>query len=286
MSSRNRPGSSSFASGRLNQIYPTLAESQLEGLYLCQALRQIASPGDVYVYTNFITSLDGRIAVAPTDDAQPHIPESTANPRDWRLLLELAAPADALIVSGRYIRQLGRGAAQAPPPFEGDMPADIVSYRTRSGLPAHPALVIVSNSLDLPLDVLSRRGQRRIIVATSRDADSKSAHRLARHDVEIVEAGNTRVDGKQLVGALKKRQLLLVYSLAGPAVMHTLLEAKVLRRLYLTTVLRVISGEHYATMAKGKRLDIPYDFELAALYLDEKGPDGVQQLLQVFDLRD
>ena len=67
--------------------------------------------------------------------------------------------------------------------------------------------------------------------------------------------------------------------------MHTLLEARVLRRLYLTTVLRVLGGKHYATMARGEQLDAPYDFELAALYLGEMGPDGVQQLLQVFDHR-
>lgn len=100
-----------------------------------------------------------------------------------------------------------------------------------------------------------------------------------------MQAGNTRVDGRQLIAALAARRLALVYSIAGPAVMHTLLEARVLSRLYLTTVLRVLSGEHYATMAIGKPLDLPYDFKLAALYLDESGPNSVQQRLQVFDRR-
>ena len=286
MTSSDTSGPARVTAAGLRQLYPQPREIPLEGLYLCHDLRRLVAPGRVYVYSNFITSLDGRIAVAPHRRAEPAIPDSTANPRDWRLLLELAAPADALIVSGRYLRQLGQGTAQAPPPFSGDAPADLVAHRAQSGLPVNPALVIVSNSLDLPLDVLSRCGERRTIVATSRDADMQSARRLSRAGIDVVRTGNVSVDGDGLVAALQKRRLSLVYSIAGPAVMHTLLEAGVLRRLYLTTVLRVLSGAHYATMATGRQLDAPYDFRLAALYLDNSGPDDVQQLLQVFDRRD
>ena len=84
--------------------------------------------------------------------------------------------------------------------------------------------------------------------------------------------------------ALAKRDLKLIYSIAGPAVLHMLLAARVLRRRYLTTVLRVIGGEDYATMTHGARLKPPYDFRLAALYLDPAGgPGETEQLLQVFE---
>lgn len=285
MSQSPTPGSITVASPGLRELYPAPGEIPLEGLYLCHDLRRAVSPGHVYVYSNFIASLDGRIAVARADDAEPAIPESTANPRDWRLLLELAAPADALIVSGRYLRQIGEGVAQAPPPFEGDAPEDLLALRAQSGLPDQPALVVVSNSLELPLDVLARYRHRRVIVATSASARAEPAHRLAGAAIEIIRVGDERVEGERLIGALAECGFELVYSIAGPAVMHTLLEANVLRRLYLTTVLRVLSGTRYATMATGKQLDVPYDFELAALYLDEAGPDGVQQLLQIFDHR-
>lgn len=198
----------------------------------------------------------------------------------------MAAPADALIVSGRYLRQLGEGIAQAPPPFEGETSPDIAAFREQLQLSPQPVLVVVSNSLDLPQAVLSRYRYRSVIVATSEAARADAARQLTNTGVKIIRAGASRVDGGALSAALEKHGLRLIFSIAGPGVLHTLLEARVLRRLYLTTVLRVLSGTDYATMAKGAPLDPPYDFQLTALYLDSSGPDGVQQLLQVFDRRD
>ncbi len=215
---------------------------------------------------------------------EPEIPSETANPRDWRLLLELAAPADALIVSGRYVRQLAEGSAQALPPLQGDVAPDILAFRAALGLPVQPVLVVVSNSLDVPVEVLLRDGPRPVIVATSDAASVESARRLSGDHVEVIRVGGERVEGERIVAALAKRDLKLIYSIAGPAVLHMLLAARVLRRLYLTTVLRVIGGEDYATMTRGARLAPPYDFRLAALYLDPAGgPGGTEQLLQVFE---
>jgi hypothetical protein len=69
-------------------------------------------------------------------------------------------------------------------------------------------------------------------------------------------------------------------------VLHLLLRSRVLHRLYLTTVTRVLGGDDYATLVLGERLAPPYDFALSALYLDAQGPDGVEQLMQVYDRRD
>jgi len=40
------------------------------------------------------------------------VPDSVANPRDWRLFQELAAQADVLVMSARHLRELAAGAAQ------------------------------------------------------------------------------------------------------------------------------------------------------------------------------
>lgn len=270
----------------LRVLYPEAGTAPLEGLYLSHKLRRHLADDEAFVYSNFIASLDGRIALMNRETGLPEVPQETANDRDWRLLLELAAPADAIIVSGRYIRQLDEGTAQAEPPFEDATPEDIIAFRKALGLPVHPALVVVSNSLDLPDSLASRMRKRAVIVATSEQADDAAAQSLTDAGVPVVRVGQDRVDGTQLIAALQQRDLRLIYAVAGPAVLHTLLEAKVLRRLYLTTVLRALSGTDYATLARGDRLDTPYDFELAALYLDPHGPDGVQQLLQVYDHRD
>jgi riboflavin biosynthesis pyrimidine reductase len=278
------PTTAAGPSQSLLALYPERERTALEGLYLCHDLRRCRRGGHPFVYSNFISSLDGRIAVAAPRRREPEIPPETANPRDWRLLLELAAPADALIVSGRYVRQLAEGSAQALPPLQGDVAPDILAFREALGLPAQPVLVVVSNSLDLPVEVLLRDGPRPVIVATSDAAAANSARQLSGEHAEVIRVGAERVEGAELVAALAKRALRLIYSIAGPAVLHMLLAAGVLRRLYLTTVLRVIGGEDYATMTRGARLVPPYDFRLAALYLDPRGgPDGSEQLLQVFE---
>jgi riboflavin biosynthesis pyrimidine reductase len=267
----------------LHKLYPSRDEHALKGLYLCSDLRQHIADNNTYVYSNFITSLDGRIAITPTVCDDLEIPKETANPRDWRLFLELATPADALIVSGRYVRQLADGSAQAPPPFESDTPEELRNFRDTNNLPIKPVLVILSQSLDLPVDMLADYEDRKIIVATSDQAVADRVHELENAGIVVKRLGNSRVDGKLLIKALKQEGLKLIFSMAGPLVMHTLLEARVVDRLYMTTVLRILSGAEFATITRGELLEPAYDFALSALYLDRHGPDGIEQLLQVYD---
>ena len=273
-------------SPELEVLYPAAGETGLEGLYLCEGLRSLVPVDGSYLYTNFVTSLDGRIAIEQSDTGKLSVPGSTANARDWRLLLELAAPADALIVSGRYLRQLAAGEAQAWPPFSGEAPADLVAFRERQGLVRQPALVVVTRSLDVPVAALERLSDRRLIIATVTGADAQTAAILEGAGAEVLRLGDGDVDGARLVEALGERGLRLVYSIAGPAVLHMLISSRVLRRIYLTTVMRVLAGNSFATLARGALLEQPCDFRLAALYLDRHGPDGVEQLFQVYDRRD
>jgi riboflavin biosynthesis pyrimidine reductase len=285
MGTEDRTTTASNLSQSLLALYPERQRTALEGLYLSEDIRRCRQGGNLLVYSNFIASLDGRIAVTDSRSGEPSVPEETANPRDWRLLLELAAPADALIISGRYVRELAAGKAQSLPPFQEGDSADLLKFRKALGLPVQPVLVVVSNSLDLPLEALFRDQPRPVLVATSEQADAEQIRQTARGQVEVVRVGRDRVEGDRLVAALGNRDLTLIYSIAGPAVLHMLLTAGVLDRLYLTTVLRVLGGKEYVTMARGERLTPPYDFCLSALYLDPHGPDGVEQLLQVFDHR-
>jgi hypothetical protein len=127
---------------------------------------------------------------------------------------------------------------------------------------------------------------RRLILATVREAGARVAAVLEGVGAEVLRLGHGDVDGVRLVEALGKRGLRLVYSIAGPAVLHMLISRRVLRRIYLTTVMRVLAGDSFATLARGALLEPPYDFRLAALYLDRHGPDGVEQLFQVYDRRE
>ena len=111
----------------------------LEGAYLSLDLHRQAGAGDMLIYANYIASVDGRIALRHPVSGEFSVPTSLANPRDWRLYQELAAQADIMIVSARYMRQLAKGTAQDLLPVgEGEAYRDLREWRAAEGLAPQP----------------------------------------------------------------------------------------------------------------------------------------------------
>src|SRR5690606_29593565 len=102
-----------------------------------------------------------------------------ANPRDFRLFQELAAGADVLVTSGRYVRSLAHGVSNRSFPVSARPEyADLHRWRRSRGLAPQPAVVIVTASLELPpLERLAASG-RGVYVATGRAASPRTAARL------------------------------------------------------------------------------------------------------------
>ena len=222
----------------VTRLYPPPAtDHPLTGLYLGQIPLPGEGTGNPFVYSNFITSLDGRIAIEQEGRSTRQVPTTITNPRDWRLYQELAGQADILITSGRYFRQSEVGEAQDQLPVS-DHPdyADIREWRRHQGLPAQPDIAILSRSLAIPAASITAYRNRRVIVVTGRRSDADGMARLRDHGVEVITAGDDRaVDGAELVELLAERGYTSLYAIAGPGVLHTLLRARVLDRLYLTT---------------------------------------------------
>ncbi|RME52690.1 MAG: pyrimidine reductase, partial [Caldilineae bacterium] len=98
---------------QLQQLFPQVGPAPFPGAYLAHDLRHASRhPGRPFVYANFVVSLDGRIAVPAADGQGLIVPKQIANERDWRLYQELAAQADLIISSGRYLRDWAAGRAQ------------------------------------------------------------------------------------------------------------------------------------------------------------------------------
>ncbi len=268
----------------LLRLFPIPVEAvPLRRLYLLHALRTRGDPSRAFVYANFIASLDGRIAINSPRTGSLGIPQAITNPRDWRLFQELAAQADVLISSGRYVRELAKGIAQDILPLsEEPQYADLLAWRQAQGLVPQPAIIIVSASLDLPItDALTRN--RTLFVATGEATDSARVQALERQGIRVLSAGTgRRVQGRPLIEALQQRGLRTIYSIAGPEVFGTLLTDRVLDRLYLTHVHRVLAGEHYATLVEGAKLSPPADFKLHSLYYEALTEDHVGQLFGVY----
>ena len=268
------------------RLYPAPQKNiQLEGLYLDHLLHQRGKDDVPCVYSNFITSLDGRIAVGESGRATHTVPEAITNPRDWRLYQELAGQADILITSGRFYRQSSTGEAQDILPV-GNQPAfaDIRSWRIEQGLQAQPDIAIMSGSLDIPLDALKPYRSRRLIVVTGAGADKKKGQALLDHGIEVVHAGTGRqVDGRLMVDRLAASGYRSIYAIAGPAVFSTLLHARVVDRLYLTFACALLGGYVFDTLTRGEPLVPAQGMRLSSLYHDIHAAAGAGQLFAMFE---
>jgi riboflavin biosynthesis pyrimidine reductase len=268
------------------QLYPLPGkEVQLEGLYLGHALRQEGERlGRAFIYANFVTSLDGRIAVKHPTKPGLTVPKNVANDRDWRLFQELAVQADIVITTGRYLRDYAAGRAQEILEVHEDPRyADLQEWRAEQGLKPQPDLAVLSNSLNFPIPDALATAERRVILFTSGKADTTKVLALEAQTGEVVVAGDERVEGDRLRKALTERGYRTVYSAAGPKVLHALASENVLDRLYLTFTGRMLGGQDFATFVDGPSFSPPVDMQLHTLYYDPHGLDGLGQLFTSYN---
>jgi riboflavin biosynthesis pyrimidine reductase len=274
----------------VTRLFPDIQqELKLQGLYL-PSIDDVAKQGESpLVYTNYITSLDGRIAIDHPVSGERGVPEHITNPRDWRLYQELAAQADVLLVSARYLRELSEDKAQANMPVSDDPEfADLLAWRQQNGLTPQPAVVVLSASLDLPLSQLRSLQHRRVYVATGARNTVKAdkVNEIEQAGAHMLYSGDSsNVEGQCLVDLLKEEGFRTIYSIAGPGVLETLLRARVLDRIYLTQVHRLIGGVSFDTLFEGSLLDPAADFSLHALYYDKHAGD-TGQLFGIYNLKD
>ena len=269
----------------VRQLFPQpVQEMPLENLYLDHNLRQRQGAGGAYVYANFVASVDGRIAIPhPTRDGMK-VPEATANERDWRLFQELAAQADMIISTGRYLRDWEDGRAQEILQVDDPRFADLRAWREERGLAPQPDMAIVSGSLRFPIPDVLTAGGRSVIVYTTAEPDPERVEEIEAQAGELVVAGDAEsVDGANMVADMTERGYRTIYSSAGPKILHMLISDGVLDRLYLTLAPRLLGGEPYSTLVEGELFSPAVDMELAALYRDARGLDGLGQLFLAYD---
>lgn len=277
-----------MSSGSVLRLYPGPAGAvPLHGLYLDEALRPAGTPAQPFVYASFIASLDGRIALTDPETNTTKVPRAIANPRDWRLFQELAASADVLVTSGRYVRDLAAGVAQDNLPVSTQPEfAELLEWRRARGLSPQPAVTIVTGHLDLPIPESLLQSGRPIYIATGATADASGVDAWARRGVRVLKAGaGPRVDGRALVAALAREGLGTIDMVGGSMLMHMLLADEVFDRLYLTQACRLLGGRPFDTILDGSLLDPPADFGLRSLCYDAAEDGEVGQLFAVFDFR-
>lgn len=272
---------------RLLRLFPAPhGECTLEGLYRDDPIGHADSGRAPFVYTNFVCSLDGRIAVENPRAGRRSAPPAITNPRDWRLFQELAARADALIVSAAFVRGLAEGRSDEKLPLGRD-PAfdDLHAWRRERGMPPQPAVVILSRSLDPRIAERCKALKRPVYFAIGNEVARDDAEAVEASGAQILVAGTGRhVEGRALIDALGREGFRRIYSIAGPRVLHTLLKDRMLHRLYLTHFHRLLAGQSFDTLLEGETLDPPASFVPHALYYDYNTQGAAGQFFAAYDI--
>lgn len=252
----------------------------MEGLYLAHDLRGLAAGlGRPFVYTNYVASLDGRIAVPHPSRPGLTVPRQVANERDWRLFQELAVQADVLITSGRYLRDYADGRAQEIlQVYDDPRFADLKAWRAQQGLSPQPALAVISASLDFPIPPALTAGGRSLLIFSTRQADRRRVAALQAQLGQVIMAGEERVEGAPLVAELARLGYRTIYNATGPKVMHLLLADGLLDRLYLTLANRLLGGQPFSSLVDGPLLEPAVDMTIQSVYFDPQGLNGLGQL--------
>ncbi|MDX8387416.1 MAG: dihydrofolate reductase family protein [Ghiorsea sp.] len=254
----------------IRQLYPKYEELKpLKGAYLHCELHKQACQGQIYIYANYISSLDGRISLLNQGSGEYKVPKSIANPRDWRLYQELAGQSDVMITSARYFRQLAIGQAQDLLPV-GVSPdfSDIKTWRAKQGLKPQPDVVVLSDSLDIPFAAVRSLSDRNIIVLTKAHTDLEKVRQLEDIGVQVIQS-EEGVTGHFIRKTLERLSYRCAYMIAGPKVHQTLLKDGCIDELFLTSHFSLAGGKSFHTVLDD---EIPATcMKLTALYLDEKG---------------
>ncbi|MEM7401980.1 MAG: dihydrofolate reductase family protein [Pseudomonadota bacterium] len=269
---------------KLQQLFPPSSEKvELKNLYLYKHGWYASNTTQPRVAANFLSSLDGRIAVSAKAQTKPELPKNLTSDEDFRLFLELHAQADCLITHGGYMRALADNRLgnilQLPNNKECE---DLANWRALQGLNPHPTLVIASSSLEFPMHASIKENGQEIYIATDGQADKSKIHQWEDQGYKVIVAGKDKVEGKPLIDALSKEDLKHFYLIAGPKMLHTMIKDQQLSNLYLSHAQQLLGGEFINTMLDGEILNTP-KLELKSLFYDCSSENGHGQFFCNYD---
>ena len=205
------------------------------GLDDAALFKAYATPAPTWLRANMVGSLDG--AATGLDGRTG----SLNNAVDTRVFDLLRASSDAVLVGAGTARSEGYGPTSVP-------------------------IVVVSRSGQVP-PLLRSAPSGSVLLATTGSAPALTEARELLGDDHVLVAGVEDVDLTVLLGLLHARGLRRLLGEGGPTLLRDLLAAGVVDELCLTTVPRVLAGEHPRITA-GAPVDVPLRLRLL---LEEAG---------------
>lgn len=262
---------------------PPYEEVPLRGLYLNLGLHRRGSTTSPLVYANFLTSLDGRIALEDPE-GRTYLPRTLTTPDDFRLFLELEAQADCLITHGGYLRALAeRRLGNILQVGLDERHRDLAAWRVSNGLAPQPAIVIASAGLNFPMPESIAAHRQPCYIATGKLADPKRIAHWQRQGFEVLIAGEGRmVEAIPLVQRLGLKGYRSIYLIAGPHMLDTVVRQGRLGLLFQTITHQLLGGEAIRTLLPGPEMGVFGHLKLLSLYYDTATPLGTGQWFAQF----
>jgi riboflavin biosynthesis pyrimidine reductase len=281
----------------INQVFPVKKQVPLEGLYLDQRLRDLATEiGRSVVLTDYLTDKNGVVAKAG-NDGRFQIPAELKNSSDWGLYQELMAQADVIISGGSYFKRLETSQDILYQFEPGNAFEKLGEWRLNTGYKKRsPDVAIVSRHLDFELPGKLLRSDRSIVIFTTDSmTNSEEAKALKDANTTIVDSGEAGVEGGRMIAALAKEMgYRVIMMVSGPHVLDLLLRAGRLDLLYVTQAQVEIPFDDSATVQTmllgGKKISELNEFHLAHQFLQEnvmtEARTGISQLFLRYEKKD
>jgi riboflavin biosynthesis pyrimidine reductase len=202
---------------------------ELDDLALIDLYRHPTGPGgSAYVRTNFVTSLDGSIS-GPDGRSG-----SINTPSDARIFALHRALADVILVGAQTVRTERYQAV--------DLTGWQSEVRRREGLPAYPALAIVTRSLDLDPRLAAPEYAHGPVVIITTGHSAGGLSRFTAAGIEVRQ-NDGDVDLGRAIGRFAAEGRPRVLCEGGPRLHRDLLAADLVDELSLTLAPTVVGGE-------------------------------------------
>jgi riboflavin biosynthesis pyrimidine reductase len=273
----------------LIELYPDPGRRRdLRGTWLERRVQSLARPGAPVIYGSFVSSMDGRIALADPLTGATKLPEAIMSSHDFRLLKELMAQADCFITHGGYLRAIASGALDdilqtgLAPGSE-----DLARWRAQQGFEGQPGVIVASASLDFRVPRSVGEHGQHVTIVTVASAPAERVREFERQGYEVIVAGTgDHVAGAPIADLVAGLGYRSAYLIAGPRMLGAMLRDRRLARLFLTITHQILGGEHYTTLTSGTLLGPAGYLQLRSLYLDLELPAGAGQWFAEFEPTD
>ncbi|MCF6521967.1 dihydrofolate reductase family protein [Streptomyces sp. JJ36] len=215
----------------MERLLPTPERAPADEAGLAHWLaRAYAYPPGFHVRANMVASLDGASVWRSRSGG-------LSGPADQALLAVLRALADVIVVGAETARRERYGPAEEHP--------HLLASRLAAGRPRTPALAVVSRRLDLPPPLLEQPAPpgAGTLVFTTRSAPPDARRAVERHGLEVVEAGEERVEVHRMLEVLAGRGMRAVLTEGGPRLLAQFQAAGALDELCLTLSPLVTAGD-------------------------------------------